>query len=58
MGLILTPLAERSFHTSIQISDGSYGIFITRPGSLTLIILILLILLFPLFFSLYKRLKK
>jgi putative tricarboxylic transport membrane protein len=58
MGLILTPLAERSFHSSIQISDGSYGIFVTRPGSLTLIILILFVLLFPLFFNLYKRLKK
>ena len=42
--LILTPLAERSFHTSIQISDGSYGIFVSRPGSLTLIILILFFL--------------
>lgn len=57
MGLILTPLAERSFHTSLQISEGSYLIFINRPGALILCLLILVALTFPLLLNLYQRMK-
>ena len=55
MGLILTPLAERAFHSSLQISEGSYRIFINRPGSLTLFIIIIVVLVFPVLLSIYKR---
>ena len=58
MGLILTPLAELSFHTSLQISEGSYLIFVNRPGALVLCILILVALTLPLFLNLYQRMKK
>lgn len=58
MGLILTPLAERSFHTSLQIAEGDYSIFITRPGSVILILLILTALFFPVVLKVYKKIKK
>jgi putative tricarboxylic transport membrane protein len=36
IGYILGPLAERSFLQSLQISDGSYLIFVTQPVALVL----------------------
>jgi len=57
MGLILTPMAEESFHSSIQISRGSYSIFVTRPGSLVLITLILCVLFLPFIVGTYRKLK-
>jgi len=47
IALVLGPLAEQSFHTSIQISRGSYAVFFTRPFSLLLIALIVFGLAFP-----------
>jgi putative tricarboxylic transport membrane protein len=47
IALVLGPLAEQSFHTSLDISNGSYAIFITRPYSIILILLILLGIAFP-----------
>ena len=47
IALVLGPLAEQSFHTSIQISRGSYLIFVTRPFSIMLIVMILFGIAFP-----------
>jgi len=47
IALVLGPLAEQSFHTSLQISRGSYAVFFTRPFSLLLIALIVFGLAFP-----------
>ena len=33
MGLVLGPLAETSFHQALEISGGSYLIFVERPLS-------------------------
>jgi putative tricarboxylic transport membrane protein len=48
MGFILGPLAERAFLQSLQMADGSYLVFITRPISTALCALILVMLVFPL----------
>ena len=48
IGFILGPLAERSFLQSMQMSDGSAAIFVTRPISAVLIGLALLTLILPL----------
>lgn len=47
LALILTPIAENSFHLSLQISENSYLIFFTRPISLLIVGAILIALLSP-----------
>jgi putative tricarboxylic transport membrane protein len=47
IGFILGPLAERSFQQSMQMSDGSAAIFVTRPISAVLLALGLAALIFP-----------
>lgn len=42
LGVILGPIAENSFHQSLQIAQGSYMIFFTRPIALALLILAVL----------------
>lgn len=56
IALVLGPLAEQSFHTSLQISRGSYAVFVTRPFSVAIIALILFGLTFP--FIQHHRKKK
>jgi len=38
LGIILGPIAEENLIRSLQISDGSFGIFLTRPLSLLLVL--------------------
>ena len=40
LGFILGPLIERSLQVSLQLSDGSYAIFFTRPYSLVFMLFI------------------
>jgi putative tricarboxylic transport membrane protein len=47
IALVLGKLAERSFQQTLQISDGSYLPFFTRPISLILLLLTLFSLIFP-----------
>ena len=44
LGLILGPIAEANLQRSLVMSDGSWTIFITRPISVTFIVLTVLIL--------------
>jgi putative tricarboxylic transport membrane protein len=57
IALVLGPLAEQSFHTAIQISRGSYLIFVTRPFSIMLIVLILFGIAFP-FIQSRRKMKR
>ncbi|PKN30879.1 MAG: tricarboxylic transporter [Deltaproteobacteria bacterium HGW-Deltaproteobacteria-21] len=47
MGFILGPLAERAFLQSLQMSDGSYLVFVTRPISAGLALLLVAMLVLP-----------
>lgn len=47
LALILGPIAETSFLQSLQISDGSYAIFVTRPISLVLVAVTVISLVLP-----------
>lgn len=47
LGLVLGKLVESNFHRALQISDGSYAIFVTRPISLILLVLTVVSLLWP-----------
>ena len=56
IALVLGDLAERSFHQTMQLSDGHWRIFFTRPISAVLIALILISLAIPVMrFSLAHR---
>lgn len=49
LGFILGPIAEENLFRSLQISDGSYSIFVTEPLSLLLVLLTIFILIGPYF---------
>ncbi len=48
LGIILGPIAEENLIRSLQISDGSFVIFLTRPLSLLLVVAFVFILCVPL----------
>lgn len=47
LGLVLGGLVEKNFHRAVQIADGSYAVFVTRPTSLLLLIITLIFMLWP-----------
>lgn len=51
LGLVLGEIAESNFHRALQISGGSYGIFVQKPISLVLFISVLAILIWTYFGS-------
>jgi len=57
LALVLGPLMETHLRRSLVISEGTFGIFFTRPISASFLIMALLILLSPLFLR-KKRLRE
>ncbi|GAB7388621.1 tripartite tricarboxylate transporter permease [Bacillaceae bacterium] len=55
LALVLGPLAENTLRQSLIASYGSLSIFVTRPISLTLFVVILLLLIVP---ALWKRIRQ
>jgi putative tricarboxylic transport membrane protein len=47
LGLVLGDLIEKNFHRAVEIADGSYAVFVTRPTSLILLIITLIFMLWP-----------
>ncbi|GAA0239124.1 tripartite tricarboxylate transporter permease [Haladaptatus pallidirubidus] len=47
LGVVLGPIAEENLLRSLQLSGGSYSIFVTKPLSLVIVIAILVILFGP-----------
>ena len=47
VGMILGPLAEAQMRNAVAIGEGSFAIFLQRPMSLTLVIIVLLVLVVP-----------
>jgi putative tricarboxylic transport membrane protein len=58
LALVLGPKMEVAFRQSLLISHGDFSVFLTRPISLTFILVTILFLLFPIFRLIYKRLRK
>ncbi|KEQ02784.1 tripartite tricarboxylate transporter permease [Pseudorhizobium pelagicum] len=59
LALVLGPLAEESLRQTLTISRGSFGIFITRPASLSIIVVtIALLVLLPLIQLYGQRVRK
>ena len=57
IGLILGPLAEAQMRNALSIGEGKWGIFLERPGSVVLLVVIVLVLLLPRLMRLRKTLK-
>ena len=47
VGMILGPLAEAQMRNAVSIGEGSFWIFLQRPMSLTLVVIVLLVLIVP-----------
>ena len=47
VGMILGPLAEAQMRNAVAIGEGKWSIFVERPGSLTLIVIVLAVLIVP-----------
>ena len=47
VGMILGPLAEAQMRNAVAIGEGSFSIFLQRPMSLTLIVIVLAVLILP-----------
>lgn len=55
IGIVLGGIAEENFHRSLQISEGSYAIFVTRPGSIALIVVLLVVVSLPIYDAFRNR---
>ena len=57
VGMILGPLAEAQMRNALSIGEGHWSIFVQRPGSLFLLVVVVLVLLLPRLMRLRRRLK-
>ena len=55
VGMILGPLAEAQMRNALSIGEGRWTIFLQRPGSLVLLILVIAVLFLP---RILKTLRK
>ncbi len=55
LGFILGPMLEENFRRSLIISDGDLSFFITKPISLSFLILSLLIVIYTIYTGLFKK---
>lgn len=58
VGMILGPLAEAQMRNALSIGEGKWGVFLERPMSLTLIIVIVLVLGLPRLLRLRRKLRR
>ena len=47
VGMILGPLAEAQMRNAVAIGEGRWTVFLERPGSLTLMVIVLAVLIVP-----------
>ena len=57
VGMILGPLAEAQMRNAVSIGEGSWLVFVQRPMSLTLLIIVLAVLILPRLFQHMARRK-
>jgi len=57
LGVVLGPVAETNLHRSLQISDGSYLIFVQHPISLLMVIATVAIIFGPIAKAQYQQFR-
>jgi putative tricarboxylic transport membrane protein len=55
VGMILGPLAEAQMRNAVAIGEGSFAVFVQRPGSLVLLIVIVAVLVLPRLIRMRRR---
>jgi putative tricarboxylic transport membrane protein len=55
VGMILGPLAEAQLRNAMAIGEGHWGVFLGRPGSVALLVVIAAVLLLPRLARLRRR---
>jgi putative tricarboxylic transport membrane protein len=55
VGMILGPLAEAQMRNALSIGEGKWGVFLERPMSATLIVVVLAVLILPRLMKLRKK---
>lgn len=55
VGMILGPLAEAQMRNALSIGEGKWGVFLERPMSLTLLVVVLMVLILPRLMKLRKK---
>ena len=58
VGMILGPLAEAQMRNALSIGEGKWGVFVERPMSVFLLVVIVAVLLLPRLMKLRKALKQ
>ncbi len=57
VGMILGPLAEAQMRNALSIGEGKWTVFLERPMSATLLVVVLAVLVMPRLMRLRRRLK-
>ena len=57
VGMILGPLAEAQMRNALSIGEGRWTVFLDRPGSLFLLVVVVAVLALPRLMRLRKKLK-
>jgi putative tricarboxylic transport membrane protein len=57
VGMILGPLAEAQMRNALSIGEGKWSVFLDRPASVVLLVIVVLVLLLPRLMSLRRKLK-
>jgi putative tricarboxylic transport membrane protein len=55
VGMILGPLAEAQMRNALSIGEGKWGVFLERPMSATLLVVVLMVLVLPRLMKLRKK---
>jgi len=55
IGMILGPMAEQALRQALTISQGDWSVFVTRPGSLAILVVALLALLGPRIYAVWSQ---
>ena len=58
IGMILGPLAEAQMRNAMSIGEGKWSVFVERPGSLSLLIVVVAVLALPRLMKLMRRNKR
>jgi putative tricarboxylic transport membrane protein len=58
VGMILGPLAEAQMRNALSIGEGKWGIFLERPGSVVLLIVVVAVLLLPRLVRLRRKVRR
>jgi putative tricarboxylic transport membrane protein len=58
VGMILGPLAEAQMRNALSIGEGHWGVFLERPMSLALLVVVVTVLVLPRLMMLRRRLRR